>query len=585
MKNDIIRKLTSLTLMSIMVAGGLTFAIPGALPQAVAESETSGTLTVSTTEFGGQQILEITVNNPDYRALDSTHIQPQVTIDDNNVQMVQASNGVWYAYVADESAIRGADIIGFITDNTATGTLASVPNPGALVEVTLQGEQIPDGESNPDDVSDTTWPYLQLHEFDNDGDTLDVTYLTEEIVVTYDDDLAASSSVAFDRTDVPEGAMVHISISDTRLNLDPTGEDVWLLNTGDNTVQYEVAGTAQNAVLNENHGTLDIPSELTHEAILTFTETSANSGVFVSYNSDDESPITLSDSALLNAEVEVTYADANSGSLFVTDTDPAISITSDGAWSPGEKAVVTLNAPNLDENTREADDLEITDDPLPIIEIGTPFTIVDLDTSGITNPTVDEDNNPVLDDQGDPTSHAAATGDTASKVLKFDEAHTVGADGFSIAFNKTALEKTDFYYVHTSDSVSLQNNTDTDDIPDNDNNNNTAILDGTYAYDDLPDAMQLGIAENTEFAKGDAIVFDILSFGGGGDDVANNAIYRHLLEETDNGVFTGTIEYILLNQISHRRSRHLRRHRVARFRTGHHNGRRRRRRRDQLQAR
>ena len=57
MKNDIIRKLTSLTLMSIMVAGGLTFAIPGALPHAVAESATSGQLTVSTTQFGGNRYL------------------------------------------------------------------------------------------------------------------------------------------------------------------------------------------------------------------------------------------------------------------------------------------------------------------------------------------------------------------------------------------------------------------------------------------------------------------------------------------------------------------------------------------------
>ena len=67
MKNDIIRKLTSLTLMSIMVAGGLTFAIPSALPQAAAAPGTDGTLTVSSTEFGGQQIIEIKVNDPDYQ--------------------------------------------------------------------------------------------------------------------------------------------------------------------------------------------------------------------------------------------------------------------------------------------------------------------------------------------------------------------------------------------------------------------------------------------------------------------------------------------------------------------------------------
>ena len=51
MKNEIGRKLTSLTLMTIMFAGGLTLAIPGMmpteaiLPEAFAEqSTTNGTL-------------------------------------------------------------------------------------------------------------------------------------------------------------------------------------------------------------------------------------------------------------------------------------------------------------------------------------------------------------------------------------------------------------------------------------------------------------------------------------------------------------------------------------------------------------
>ena len=90
--------------MSIMVAGGLTFAIPGALPQAAAESGTSGPLTVSSTEFGGQQIIEIKVNDPDFRSVSDDHGALDVTIDGNSVHMVQASTGIWYAYVADVSA-------------------------------------------------------------------------------------------------------------------------------------------------------------------------------------------------------------------------------------------------------------------------------------------------------------------------------------------------------------------------------------------------------------------------------------------------------------------------------------------------
>ena len=34
------KKITSLTLMAIMVAGGLTFAVPGMMPEVVAENQT-----------------------------------------------------------------------------------------------------------------------------------------------------------------------------------------------------------------------------------------------------------------------------------------------------------------------------------------------------------------------------------------------------------------------------------------------------------------------------------------------------------------------------------------------------------------
>ena len=65
MKNEIGRKITSLTLMTIMFAGGMTLAIPGFLPdsaipiQAFAENEstTVGMLTVSSTEIQGAQVL------------------------------------------------------------------------------------------------------------------------------------------------------------------------------------------------------------------------------------------------------------------------------------------------------------------------------------------------------------------------------------------------------------------------------------------------------------------------------------------------------------------------------------------------
>ena len=543
MKNDIIRKLTSLTLMSIMVAGGLTFAIPGALPQAVAESTTSGTLTVSTTEFGGQQILEIKISDPAIDSFDTTHTLPDVTIGGNDVRMVQTSSGDWYAYVADDlnTDVTNEDLDNPLVVNGAV-SLGQSTSSDDLRKLDLQNYRGLGGASNEptgDDVTTQEWPFVQLYDFDNDGETLDVVYDTDSIAVEFKDDLTGSASIELDRTLVPENTRVHISISDTRLNLDPTDADTWTItvNPDADTVPTTVYGEENDPTQlgSDGHGALTIPDELTlsEGTTIVLEETARNSGVFT----NDDSTITLNLGTPENLDVDIDYA-SSTATLFVTDTSPTISIASDGAWSPGEKAVVTLNAPNLDYNTMEADDLEIDDTTLPLIEIGSPFTIVDLDTSTFPNNTDD---------------HVAVYNDTVNKVLRFNSTITIPAE-FSIDVSKSELGLAPFAYVHTSDGVSLQNNTEwsTAEIDaggTTGTNNNVAIPDGAHKSADLPDAMRLQINAG-DITENDVIVFDVLSFGGSGDNVANNAIYRHLLEETDNGVFTGTLEYILLNQIS-----------------------------------
>ena len=103
MNNELYRKLTSITLMTIMFAGGMTIAIPGETPVAVAQT---GMLSVSATaapgnSFGGPQIIQIVVNDPTRSEINDP--TPDVTIDDNAVIMTQADTGKWYAYVASKS--------------------------------------------------------------------------------------------------------------------------------------------------------------------------------------------------------------------------------------------------------------------------------------------------------------------------------------------------------------------------------------------------------------------------------------------------------------------------------------------------
>ncbi|PBO83465.1 MAG: hypothetical protein COB91_03590, partial [Nitrosopumilales archaeon] len=106
MKNEIGRKLTSLTIMAIMFAGGMAIGVPSFMPEAASDlSSTDGMLTVSTTTLQGSAILEIVVNDPD---VSDTTIDinpgPSVDVGSTTLDMSQAVNGKWYLYVVDASA-------------------------------------------------------------------------------------------------------------------------------------------------------------------------------------------------------------------------------------------------------------------------------------------------------------------------------------------------------------------------------------------------------------------------------------------------------------------------------------------------
>ncbi|MDC0171015.1 hypothetical protein OAJ04_04480, partial [Candidatus Nitrosopelagicus sp.] len=103
MNKELGRKITSLTLMTIMLAGGVSFAAPGMMPEAAAANQY---LWVSVEDAGGSkfyggQVLEIVVTDPAINRLDEAYGMPDVTIDGKKVIMAQGVDGSWYAYIAD----------------------------------------------------------------------------------------------------------------------------------------------------------------------------------------------------------------------------------------------------------------------------------------------------------------------------------------------------------------------------------------------------------------------------------------------------------------------------------------------------
>ena len=113
MNNEIGRKITSLTLMTIMVAGGMSFAIPGMEPAFAANANLF--VSAENSQFdnymSGPQVIEVVVIDSDIDDTDEAKGEPDVTINGKILRMVQAVDGNWYGYFADRTQASIADFV------------------------------------------------------------------------------------------------------------------------------------------------------------------------------------------------------------------------------------------------------------------------------------------------------------------------------------------------------------------------------------------------------------------------------------------------------------------------------------------
>ena len=112
MNNELGRKITSLTLMTIMIAGGLTFAVPGVMPAAHAANPNLF-VSAENSQFdnymSGPQVIEVVVIDSDINDTDEAKGEPDVTVNGKDMRMVQAVDGNWYGYFADRRMAQIAD--------------------------------------------------------------------------------------------------------------------------------------------------------------------------------------------------------------------------------------------------------------------------------------------------------------------------------------------------------------------------------------------------------------------------------------------------------------------------------------------
>ena len=383
MNNELYRKLTSITLMTIMFAGGMTIAIPGELPTAVAQTNTLSVSASAAGVFGGAQVIEIVIDDPDLDEIgaEANAAVPDVEIDGTEVKMIQATTGKWYAYVA--SAAFSDSNLGErdgTSDNYTplTGFLSGAPDMR-----TVPAQILP--------IADV-WPFVQTFVLDGD---VEITANRGDEVVTLDyDDHSDIATISVDRNDVPKGGQVHITISDFQLNLDPTTGDTWTLNAADKTATYDTAADASDTDDNTTSLTFDPEGtsgelatsgqdmnaiEYSGDAdIVTIDETGSNTGVFESSDGDDLSEISVNEEASDGDTFTIEYADV-SQQIIVNEFSPTLALITDGAWSAGQTVTVRLSSEDLNLNTLVDDDMTPGSDDLPVVTFGSPITPSDVD--------------------------------------------------------------------------------------------------------------------------------------------------------------------------------------------------------------
>ena len=549
MNNEIGRKLTSLTLIAIMVAGGLTFAIP-AIPVAAQSS----TLIVSASgvgSFGGPQIIEIQVDDDSVsdRSVERTL---DVQIDDNSVLMTQADTGKWYAYIADESAVTAANEagpldFGFELDqSTLVNTeafdrapdtvlydspsfLESIPTIRNHTDVPLHGQVFAEADRG-------NWPFIQLYEFD-DGDSIDITYEDEVVTLEYVEEFDGETQLNLDRTEVPLGGIIHIELTDPQLNLDPRTSETWYLLADGSTAYYgsidnEISNTyfdGDNAQLTvENLDAVAFSSPSTDDGLpdnaIKFTESGRNTGIFESWDGDITN-LELKGNASVNAKFDIDYAGETEVEISVLDDDSTIELSDIGEWNTGEIIDITVSDPNRDLNTRTDDDFTIGSGPVPTIIMGDPETLDTLTTLNVDSETLVG----TLDGSGTVTVTAALSADRHTQLTGAGSMHH-------------------FINYHLPEGVELTVGSGVFNVPD-------ALTGSGLISVNLDAASRTSTLTFTDVGDDKSVVFDLFTFGERNDNgiitFENNAVYRQLLTESDtSGTFEGKLEYTMINQLT-----------------------------------
>ncbi|WKT58793.1 peptidase [Candidatus Nitrosotenuis chungbukensis] len=254
--------------------------------------------------FSGSMVVEVIVSDNSISDTSEGKGEPDVTINGNNLRMVQATDGRWYGYFANVDKAKAADQIsldggvsgvGFdfgvfcSRDTTSLGPTftesAGIAVPRSITGATNgnsafatctgtpSGANINNVVRNPRSINtnsgiltgqiglDTNaWPLIQLFSFSNNVVIQYNGVGTQSVTLVYDD--MTNISLSLDRQNYPPSSHVFATIYDMQLNQDPTARDSWTFNISPQTVFYGAFTTSGANSANGGTGLVNLVSKL-----------------------------------------------------------------------------------------------------------------------------------------------------------------------------------------------------------------------------------------------------------------------------------------------------------------------------------
>jgi hypothetical protein len=583
-----------------MLAGGMVIAAPSMVPEAAA----AGTLYVSAENamfentFGGAQIVEVIVIDPNRSQTDESVGEPVVKVDENQLRMAQGVDGNWYAYFGDETKVEAADAavnnLNFgindnptlslgdfaeasdVTQAATDGVIRNAPtlsswNGSAAHAGTATGYDR--GQIGVQTAAD--WPFIQL--YDLTIETFDIVYeqagADERVTLNFNSgDLDDYAGLELDRNGASQQSEIHLVITDNQLNIDPTAEDIVIFYVGtsgqegvsftnrtdgyastdyinwsnsfDDNGKLKINNNTSGAgVILANDATLD---DTTADNYMVFFEGGENSGIFYNTDDNDDASLIVANGALRGTAATFDYNDS-AQSFIVTNDFGVINMDESSVgdeWNSGEAIAVTLIDQDLNKNTASDEDLLLVNTTnghlVPSLQIGNPLMVTSSgsDVAGVSDySNIAYYTNASLSGIGTTANYTINTGYTGENLNSIDTVNTYFNFDFT-SFTNTTNAVTGVCLVNSTMSLACSAGDAKSGV--------IEIKDPGYSAGAL--FVELSMSQDANSLTDKPFVADVFSFGAG----VNNAIYRLQLEESgDNtATFEGTIEYEMLNQLN-----------------------------------